>query len=105
KKVERGALRAALTQKLRDDAVIVVDALTVDEPKTRAAAALFRTLGATERTLAVDVRLDETVALAARNLAGIRLVPSNRLTARHVMDTARIVVTRAAMERLQEVLS
>ena len=105
KKVERGALRAALTQKLRDGAVIVVDALTVGEPKTRAAAALFRTLGATDRTLAVDVRLDETFALAARNLAGIRLVPSNRLTARDVMDTARVVVTRAAMERLQEVLS
>jgi large subunit ribosomal protein L4 len=105
KKVERGALRAALTQKLRDGAVIVVDALAVDEPKTRAAAALFRTLGATDRTLAVDVRLDETFALAARNLAGVRLVPSNRLTARDVMDTSRIVVTRAAIERLQEVLS
>ncbi len=105
KKVERGALRAALTQKLRDGAVIVVDALTVSEPKTREAAALFRALGATDRTLAIDVRLDETFALAARNLAGVRLVPSNRLTARDVMDTKRIVATRAALERLQEVLS
>ncbi|HEX7087819.1 MAG TPA: 50S ribosomal protein L4 [Vicinamibacterales bacterium] len=105
KKVERGALRAALTQKLREGAVIVVDALTVSAPKTREAAALFRTLGATDRTLAIDVRLDETFALAARNLAGVRLVPSNRLTARDVMDTKRIVATRAAIERLQEVLS
>src|SRR5690606_38115779 len=91
KKVERGALRAALTQKLRDGAVIVVDALTVSAPKTREAAALFRALGATDRTLAIDVRLDETFVLAARNLAGVRLVPSNRLTARDVMDTKRIV--------------
>ncbi|HEY8535979.1 MAG TPA: 50S ribosomal protein L4 [Vicinamibacterales bacterium] len=105
KKVELGALRAALTQKLRDGAVIVVDALTVSAPKTREAAALFRALGATDRTLAIDVRLDETFALAARNLPGVRLVPSNRLTARDVMDTKRIVATRAAIERLQEVLS
>jgi ribosomal protein L4 len=42
--------------------------------------------------------------MSARNIAGVRLVPSQMLTARDVMNTSRVVVTRAAMERLQEVL-
>ena len=105
RKVEKGALRAALTQKLRDGAVIVVDALSLSEAKTKAAAALFAGLGVTGKTLVIDVKLDDTFALAARNLARVRLLPSNRVTARDVMDTTKIVATRAAIERLQEVLA
>jgi len=47
---------------------------------------------------------DEKLYLSARNIAGVRMVPSQRLTARDVMNTGRVVLTRAAMERLQEVL-
>ena len=42
--------------------------------------------------------------MSARNIAGVRVVASGRLTARDVMDTSRIIATRAAVERLQEVL-
>ena len=105
KKVEKGALRAALTQKLRDGAVTVVDALAVDEPKTKVAAELLGGLGVSGKTLIIDVSPDPKFSLAVRNLAGIRLVPANRVTARDVVDTARLLATRAAIERLQEVLS
>ena len=104
KKVERGALRAALTAKLQDGSVVVVDALRADEGKTKAAAALLKRLGATGRTLVVDVKLDEQFERATRNIAGVSLVASGRLTARDVMNTSRIIATRAAVERLQEVL-
>jgi large subunit ribosomal protein L4 len=105
RKVEKGALRAALAQKLQAGDVIVVDALTVGEARTRAAAAVLKGLGVKGKTLVVDVTLDETFALAARNLAGVKLVPSNRVTARDVADTVKVVATRAAIEKLQEVLS
>jgi large subunit ribosomal protein L4 len=105
RKVEKGALRAALSQKLQAGDVIVVDALSVSEAKTKAAAAVLKGLGATGKTLVVDVKLDETFTLAARNLAGVKLVPSNRVTARDVADTVKVVATRAAIEKLQEVLS
>lgn len=104
KKVERGALRAALQVKLRDGAVVIVDELRADAPKTKAAAEVLTRLGATGRTLVVDVALDENFRLSARNIAGITLKPSGRLTARDVMNTSRIIATRAAVERLQEVL-
>jgi len=104
KKVERGALKAALMSKLADGAVIVVDELKASERKTKAAAEVLKTLGATGRTLIVDVALDENFNLSARNIRGVKLVPSGRLTARDVMNTTRVVATRAAIERLQEVL-
>jgi large subunit ribosomal protein L4 len=105
KKVEKGALRAALAQKLRDGHVLVVEALTASAVKTKAAAELLKGLGVNGKTLIVDLTPDVNFALSVRNIAGVRLVPSNRVTARDVADTVRVVATRAALERLQEVLS
>jgi large subunit ribosomal protein L4 len=104
RKVEKGALRAALTQKLRDGAVTVVDALSVGEIKTKTAAAMLRRLGVDGRTLLVDVKPEDKLALSVRNIDGVRLLPSNRISARDVVDTRRVVLTRAALEKLQEAL-
>jgi len=104
KKVERGALKAALAARFKDGAVVVVDELKASEKKTKNAAELLKRLGANGRTLVVDVKLDENFELSARNLPGVELVQSGRLTARDVMNTTRIIATRAAIERLQEVL-
>ena len=103
-KVEKGALRAALTQKLRDGAVTIVDALSVAEIKTKAAAELLKRLGVAGKTLLVDVKPEDKLSLSVRNIEGVRVLPSNRISARDVMDTRRVVMTRAAMEKLQEAL-
>ena len=104
KKVEKGALRAALTQKLKDGEVIVVDALAVAEVKTKAASALLKSLGVAGKALLVDVKPEDKLALSVRNIVGIRLLPSNRISARDVVNTRRVVLTKAAIEKLQEVL-
>ena len=104
RKVEKGALRAAMTQKLRDGAVTVVDALSVGEIKTKAAAEMLRRLGVDGKALLVDVKPEDKLSLSVRNIEGVRLLPSNRLSARDVMDTRRLIVTRAAIEKLQEAL-
>jgi large subunit ribosomal protein L4 len=104
KKVEKGALRAALSQKLRDGAVIVVDALTVAEIKTKAAAEMLKRLGVDGKALLVDVKPEDRLTLSVRNIEGVRLVASNRVSARDVADTRRVVLTRAAIEKLQEAL-
>ena len=104
KKVEKGALRAALAQKLHDGAVVVVDALSVADIKTKAAAEMLKRLGIDGKALLVDVKPEDKLVLSVRNIDGIRLLPSNRISARDVMDTRRVVLTRAALERLQEAL-
>jgi large subunit ribosomal protein L4 len=104
KKVERGALRAALAARLQDQSIVVVDQLATETIKTKAAVEMLKRLGVTTKGLLVDVKLDEKLALAVRNIDGVRPVETGRLTARDLADGGRIVVTRAALERLQEVL-
>ena len=70
-----------------------------------AAAAMLKGLGATDKTLVIDVHPDDNFATSVRNIAGVRLVPSARVTARDVADAERVIATRAAVERLQEVLA
>jgi large subunit ribosomal protein L4 len=105
KQVKRGALRAALAQKLNDGALVVVDRLEAAERKTKATAAMLKNLGAAGKTLVIDVKHDEAFTLSARNIEGVRLVPTNRVTARDVMNTSRVIATREALEKLQETLS
>ena len=105
KKVKRGALREALALKAQAGALVVIDALEAIEAKTKAAADLLKRLGANGKTLVIDVAPDEGFARAARNLVGVRLVASARVTARDVTDTTRVIATRAAVEKLQELFA
>ena len=70
--------------------------------KTKTTVAMFKTLGVAGKTLVIDVKHDEAFTLSARNIAGVRLVPSSRVTARDVMDTDHVIATREALEKLQE---
>jgi len=105
KKVERGALRAALAQKIRDGALIVVDALTAGEVKTKAAAEMLKRLGVDGKAVLIDTALDEKLVKSVRNIDGIEFVASAKVNARSVMDASKIVATRGAIEKLQEVLA
>ena len=105
KKVERGALLAALAQKVHDGRLVLVDELSAAEVKTKAAAALLARLGVDGKAVIVDVAPDEKLARSVRNLAGVAFVASNRLTARDVVGAERVVATRQAFEKLQEALA
>ena len=105
KKVEIGALRAALAAKMQAGEVVVVEALTAGEIKTKAAAELLKRLGVTGKAILVDVAVDDNLSRSVRNLPGVSFVASGRLTARSVIDAARVVATKGAIEKLQETLS
>ena len=105
KKVERGALREALAQKVKDGALLVVDQLVATEIKTKVAAELLGRLGVTGKAVLVDVTPDERLSLSVRNIPGVALVKSARLTARQVADAERVVATKDAFEKLQEALA
>jgi large subunit ribosomal protein L4 len=105
KKVEKGALRAALARRLQDGDVVVVEALAADEVKTRAAAELLKRLNVTGPAVLVDVAVDEKLARSVRNIPGVSLVASSRLTARDVVRARHVIATRGALEKLQEVLA
>jgi large subunit ribosomal protein L4 len=105
KKVERGALRAALAEKVKAGDLVVVDALTARDIKTKAAVELLQRLGVIGKAVLVDVFLDEKLLRSVRNIPGVSLVQSTRLTARDVIGVGRVVATRSALEKLQEALA
>ena len=104
KRAERGALRAALAQKMKDGALVVVDELSAAEVKTKAAAEMLERLGVRGKAVLVDTVVDEKLSRSVRNIPGVALVQSARLTAREVMNADRVVATRGALEKLQEAL-
>jgi large subunit ribosomal protein L4 len=105
KKAERGALRSAFAQKMQDKALVVVDQLTASEVKTKAAIEMLNRLGVTGKVLLIDLALDEKLEKSVRNLEGVAFVPSSRVTARDIVNAQRVVATRGAIEKLQEVLA
>ncbi|MBW8867126.1 MAG: 50S ribosomal protein L4 [Acidobacteria bacterium] len=105
KKVERGALRAALAQKMQEGALVVVDALSAEAVKTKPATELLKRLGVTGKAVLIDVATDDKLSRSVRNIPGVSLVASARVTAREVADATRVVVTQSAIEKLQEALA
>ncbi len=105
KKVERGALRAALAAKLQSNALVVVDTLAASEIKTKAAAELLKRLGCEGKAVLIDVALDDKLSRSLKNIPGVSLVRSAKLTARDVIDASRVVATKSALEKLQEALA
>ena len=109
KKVVRRALRAALVQKIRDGAVTVVDKLSMDSeqnlPRTKRAVELLAQLGVVGRAVLVDVKPDDCLERSVRNIPRVRLVGSNKLTARDVASSACLVMTKASVEHFAKVLA
>ena len=102
RKVKRGAVVAALAARVQDGALIVIDALTASETKTKAASELLKRFGADGKALLIDVQPDEKLGIAVRNLPGVQFLASSRVVARDVMNATRVIATRAAVEKLQE---
>ncbi len=105
RKTELGALRAAIAQRVQEGTLVIVDALEVPDGKTKSAAELLSRLGASGKTLLLEVTPGETLVRAVRNLSEVTLVTAGRVRARDVMNTTRIIATKAAIERLKEVLA
>jgi large subunit ribosomal protein L4 len=105
RKVALAAVRSALLQRLADGAVVVLEAWPEDVAKTKAVASLVSRLAGAPPVLLVDHRPGAMLARSTRNLAGTRIVGSNRVTARDVMHARRLIVTRVALERLRDALA
>jgi len=105
KKVERGALRAALAEKLQQNALVVVETLAADAIKTKAAVELLKRLGCDGKAVLIDVAPDDKLSRSVKNIPGVSFVRSAKVTARDVIDAQRVVATKSALEKLQEALA
>jgi large subunit ribosomal protein L4 len=105
RKQRRSALRGALTAKHQDGAVLVIEELTFEEPKTRVVADLFEQLGTGARTLFVIREHDLNLEKSTRNLAGVKTILASNLNPAEVLIADTIVFTRSALTEVEEWLS
>src|SRR5881227_1091549 len=96
-KVKRGGIVAALAAKIQDGSLVVIDALGVAEGRTKAAMELLKRFGAEGKALLIDVKPDDKLGQAVRNLSGVQFLASARVGARDVMNAERVIATKAAV--------
>jgi large subunit ribosomal protein L4 len=105
KKARAAALRVALSDRLREGAVKVVEAVPVEEPKTKLLRQLLAGLGVAGKAVVVDHEPKDALVLSGRNLPGVKVVAQTHLTAYDVLDCKHLVMTQEAVDRLEERLA
>ncbi|MGI9953008.1 50S ribosomal protein L4 [Moorellaceae bacterium AZ2] len=105
KKVRRLALRSALSAKVQEGNLIVLDNLALSRPRTKDMLGILKALRVEEdKALIVTADKDRNIELSARNLPGVTLVPSQGINVYDILAHDKLVITREAVERVQEVL-
>ena len=102
---KKSALKSALSRKLQDEGLVVVDNFTLEGPKTKALAASLAGLGVVGKALLVDDRDNQNLALAARNNPRLKAVDALAVNVYDVVDRGHLVLSEQALSRLVEVLS
>jgi large subunit ribosomal protein L4 len=102
---KRNALKSALSRKLEEKCIVVVDSLELESLKTRDLALSLGTLGIDGKALLVDDWGNEKLALAARNNPKLKTVDALGVNVYDVVDRHYLVLSRQALDRLSEVLS
>jgi large subunit ribosomal protein L4 len=94
-------LRSALSAKARDGEIVVLEALAVDGPKTKAISVPLKALGATRTTLLVTETADLNVKLSANNVEGASYCPADSINTYDVLRCRHIVLTVGAVRRIE----
>ena len=102
---KKNALKSALSRKLRDEGLLVVDSFELEGPKTKALATSLAGLGVAGKALLVDDRDNQNLHLAARNNPRLKAVDALAVNVYDVVDRGHLVLSEQALGRLVEVLS
>lgn len=104
KKVRRLAIRSVLSSKVLDKELIVLDGLNFDAPKTKEFRAVLTNLDVNKKVLVVLENDNEFAALSARNLPGVKIVAPNNVSVLDVVAHDNLIITKAALEKVEEAL-
>ena len=99
------AMRSALSAKLADEQLVIVDAFNFEKPSTKQAAACLKALGCEGRTTIVIADDDANTYLSFRNIPKVNIIPVSEANTYELVDNKALVLTEAAANRLEEVLA
>ena len=115
KKMQLGAIRSALSAKLRDGELKIIRAFEPNDHKTKAMAEALKTLDITRKVLIVDVttpgadgqpaELNRNLILSTRNIEGVKLIPTRDVSVYDLLNHKQLLLTEAAARKLSEALA
>ena len=103
KKVKRLALKSALSSKVADDSLVIVNAIVATEYKTKVMANMLNALGATGKTLVVLSEKNDMVVKSLSNIAGVKTAYVNTINVYDILNCDKLVIVEAAAKKIEEV--
>ncbi len=103
KKVKRLALKSAFSTKVADNDLIVVDNIAVEGFKTKAVVEMLSKLGADKKALIVMPELDQKLIKSAANIPGVKTALVNTINVYDILNYDKFIVTKGALEKIEEV--
>ena len=105
KKVRRLAMFSALSDKVANDELTIVDKLELKEIKTAEMVKILAALGEAKKTLIILPETDDVIYKSARNIEGVKVSPVNAINVYDLVNCNKVVIAKAAVEKLEEVYS
>ncbi len=105
KKVKKLALKSALTSKVQKGNIIVLDQLTMAEPKTKEFAGMLNSLKVNDKALVVTADVDNVIVKSSRNIPGVTPTHASSLNVYDVLAHEKLIMTRDAVAKVEEVLA
>ena len=105
KKVRRLALKSALSTKVVENEIVVLDALAFEAPKTKEMISVLGALNITSKALVVTAEENTTVELSTRNIPGVKVLSVAQLNVLDLLDATKLVITQDAVKKIEEVLA
>jgi large subunit ribosomal protein L4 len=103
KKVKRLAMKSALSAKVADSELIVVDKIALDEFKTKVMVEMLAAIGADKKALIVLPEVDKKVIKSASNIQGVKTAQVNELNVYDILNADKLVIAKDAVSKIEEV--
>lgn len=104
KKVRRLALKSALSLKVKENDLLVVEDLSIEKPKTKEIVNFLNNLSVNKKALVVTADYTEVVDLSARNIPGVSVVTSEQVSVLGLVSHDKLIMTKDAVKKVEEVL-
>ena len=105
KKAKRLALKSVLSAKVAESALVVIDAIKMDAPKTSEFAKFLKAVGCDTKTLVVTAAADANVVKSGRNIPGCEVAFAGVMNVYSIVNANKLVVDKAALAKIQEVFA
>ena len=105
KKVKRLALKSALSAKVAENNLVVIDTIKMDAIKTKTFANFLAAVGAEKKPLVVTAEADQIVVKSGRNIPGCEVTFANLLNVYDIVNANKLVVDKAALQKIEEVFA